>query len=253
MKNFGFKLGELLHAITGTKRPRMAALILAGGSGTRLGGDIPKQHLEILGKSVVCRTLLAFEQCPYVDEIIIAARQDDIPLYQRLIKENSITKVKTVTTGGDDRQESAFKAFLKVSNDTKYVAIHDAARCLITPEQITRVAVEAFSCGAAIAACRAKDTVKITEGQKIKETPDRECVWQAQTPQVIRSDIYRACIYTAMEDNYKGTDDASLCERHGFEVRVVDTGYENIKITTPVDLLIAEAILRERKCKEGSE
>ena len=253
MKDFGFKLGELLHAITGTKRPKTAALILAGGSGTRLGAEVPKQHLDILGKSVVCRTLLAFEECPYVDEIIIAARQDDIHLYKKLIKENSITKVKSVTVGGDDRQESAFKAFLKVSEDTKYVAIHDAARCLITPEQITRVAVEAFSCGAAIAACKAKDTVKITEGNTVKETPDRETVWQAQTPQVIRSDIYRACIYTAMEDDYKGTDDASLCERHGFEVRVVDTGYENIKITTPVDMLIAEAILRDREAKEAAK
>lgn len=247
MKNFGFKLGELLHAITGTKRPRMAALILAGGSGTRLGGDIPKQHLEILGKSVVCRTLLAFEECPYVDEIVIAARQDDIPLYKKLIKENSLTKVKAVTAGGEDRQESAFKAFLKISDGIKYVAIHDAARCLITPEQISQVAAEAFSCGAAIAACRAKDTVKITEGRKIKDTPDRETVWQAQTPQIMRTDLYRACIYTAMEDGFKGTDDASLCERHGFEVRVVDTGYENIKITTPIDLLIAEAVIKQRE------
>ncbi len=253
MKNLGFKLGELLHAITGTKRPKLAALILAGGSGTRLGSDVPKQHLEILGKSVVCRTLLAFEECPYTDEIIIAARQGDIPIYKKLIQEHSITKVKAVITGGDDRQASAFNAFLKISKDIKYVAIHDAARPLITPEQITRVAVEAFSCGAAIAACRAKDTIKLTDGQKIKETPERENAWQAQTPQVIRADIYRACIYTAMEDGYKGTDDASLCERHGFEVRVVDTGYENIKITTPVDMLIAEAILKAREAKEDAK
>ena len=100
MKDFGFKLGELLHAFAGTKRPKLAALILAGGSGTRLGSDTPKQHLEILGKSVVCRTLLAFEECPYVDEIIVAARQDDIPIYKELIQKHSITKVKTVTAGG---------------------------------------------------------------------------------------------------------------------------------------------------------
>jgi 2-C-methyl-D-erythritol 4-phosphate cytidylyltransferase len=253
MKDFGFKLGELLHAFAGTKRPKLAALILAGGSGTRLGSDTPKQHLEILGKSVVCRTLLAFEECPYVDEIVVAARQDDIPLYKELIKKNSLTKIKAVTVGGEDRQESAFKAFLKISDDVKFVAIHDAARCLITPEQITRVAVEAFSCGAAIAACKAKDTVKIVDTYKIKETPDRETVWQAQTPQIIKADVYRACIYTAMEDGYKGTDDASLCERHGFEVRVVDTGYENIKITTPIDLVIAEAIIKQRESEDASK
>lgn len=253
MKDFGFKLGELLHAFAGTKRPKLAALILAGGSGTRLGSDMPKQHLEILGKSVVCRTLLAFEECPYVDEIIVAARQDDIPIYKELIQKHSITKVKTVTAGGDNRQESAFKAFLRVSPDVKFVAIHDAARCLITPEQITQVAVEAFSCGAAIAACKAKDTVKLVDVRKIKETPDRETVWQAQTPQIIKADMYRACIYTAMEDGFAGTDDASLCERHGFEVRVVDTGYENIKITTPIDLVIAEAIIKKRESEETAK
>ena len=251
MKDLGFKFGELLHAFAGTKRPKMAALILAGGSGTRLGSDKPKQHLQILGMSVVQRTLCAFEECPYVDEIIIAGRSDDLEVYRELVKKSALKKVKAIVTGGADRQESAFKAFLKISEDTKYVAVHDAARCLITPEQITRVAVEAFSCGAAIAACKAKDTIKIADGTKIKETPDRETVWQAQTPQIMKSDLYRACIYTALEDGYKGTDDASLCERHGFEVRLVDTGYENIKITTPIDLIIAEAIIKERESKEA--
>ena len=251
MKETGFKLGELLHAITGTKRPKTAALILAGGSGTRMGTDIPKQHLEILGKSVVTHTLLAFEACPYVDEIVIAAKKEDFPLYKKLIKENALSKVKTVTVGGADRQDSAYRAFLKISPDVKFVAIHDAARPLITPEQIRDVAVEAYSTGAAIAASRAKDTVKVVDGRDIKETPDRESMWQAATPQIIRTDIYRACIYTAIEDGFKGTDDASLLERHGFSVRVVDTGYENIKVTTSVDLLIAEAILKSRA--EGKE
>ena len=253
MKDLGFKLGELLHAINGTKRPKMAALILAGGSGTRLGSDKPKQHLEILGKSVVERTLRAFEECPYVDEIIIAGRSDDLEIYRELVKSSALKKVSAIVAGGADRQESAFKAFLKISEDTRYVAIHDAARCLITPEQITRVAVEAFSCGAAIAACKAKDTIKIADGNKIKETPDRDTVWQAQTPQIMKADLYRACIYTALKDGCKGTDDASLCERHGFEVRLVDTGYENIKITTPIDLVIAEAIIKKRESEVESK
>ena len=167
--------------------------------------------------------------------------------------ENKLTKIKAITVGGADRQQSAHRAFLKISDDTRYVAVHDAARCLITPEQITRVAVEAFSCGAAIAACKAKDTVKLVENDRIKETPDRETVWQAQTPQIMKTDLYRACIYTALEDGFVGTDDASLCERHGFEVRVVDTGYENIKITTPIDLLIAESVIRQRESEENAK
>lgn len=242
-----------MHAIRGTKRPKTAALILAGGAGTRLGADRPKQHLKILGKSVVLRTLLAFEECPYIDEIVIACRDDDIETYRELARENKLTKIKAITVGGADRQQSAHRAFLKISDDTRYVAVHDAARCLITPEQITRVAVEAFSCGAAIAACKAKDTVKLVENDRIKETPDRETVWQAQTPQIMKTDLYRACIYTALEDGFVGTDDASLCERHGFEVRVVDTGYENIKITTPIDLLIAESVIRQRESEENAK
>ena len=142
-------------------------------------------------------------------------------------------------------------ALMNCLKPMRFVAIHDAARCLITPEDITRVAVEAFSCGAAIAACKAKDTIKIVDHQRIKSTPDRESMWQAQTPQIIKTDLYRACIYTAMEDGYKGTDDASLCERHGFEVRVVDTGYENIKLTTPIDLVIAEAVIKKRERTEA--
>lgn len=247
MKETGFKLAELLHALTGTKRPKTAALILAGGSGTRMGADIPKQHMEILGKSVVLRTLLAFEECLYIDEIIIAAKKEDFPIYREMIKKNSLSKVKTVTVGGDDRQDSAYRAFLKISPDVKFVAIHDAARPLVTPEQIRDVCVEAYSVGAAIAASKAKDTVKIADGRNIKETPDRENIWLAATPQVIRTDIYRVSIYTAIKDGYKRTDDASLLERHNFPVSLVDTGYENIKITTKTDLLIAEAILKGRE------
>ena len=250
MKNIGIKISELVHAIKGTKRPKLAALILAGGSGTRLGADIPKQHIEICGKSVVCRTLLAFSECPYVDEIIIAAKKDDFDIYRELIKKYDLKKVKAVTVGGADRQESALRAFLKISDDTKFVAVHDAARCLVTPEQIRDVAVEAFSCGAAIAACKAKDTVKIADKNTIKETPERENVWLASTPQIMRVDMYRACIYTAKKDGYKGTDDASLAERLGFPVRVVDVGYENIKITTKIDLITAQAVIQEREQKE---
>lgn len=253
MKNFGFKLGNLLHAIKGTKRPKTAALILAGGSGTRLGASVTKQQVLICGKSVVCHTLLAFQESPYIDEIIVAAKKEEIPLYRELVKKYNITKMKAVTAGGEDRQESAYRAFLKISDDTKFVAIHDAARCLITPEQIRDVVTEAFACGAAIAASRAKDTVKIVENDKVKETPNRDDVWLASTPQVIRSDIYRACIYTARKENYKGTDDASLAEWLGFGVRVVNVGDENIKITTPIDLALAELIISKREEQKSKE
>ena len=247
MKKTGFVLASLIHAIKGTKRPKVAALILAGGSGTRLGADRTKQQVEICGKSVVAHTLLAFEECLYIDEIVVAAKRDEIPMYRDIVKKYGIKKMKCVTAGGADRQSSALAAFEKISDDVKFVAIHDAARCLITPEQIRDVAVTAFEVGAAIAASRAKDTVKIVEADRVKETPDRSTVWLASTPQIIRADVYRACAYMAKKEGYTGTDDASLLERIGFDVAVVNVGDENIKITTKTDLLLAEAILKERQ------
>ena len=221
---------------------------------SKIERDLQEPSLEQLEK--ICRILKLDPRYLLNVEGFEFVSPEDMALLRsvkELIQKHSITKVKTVTAGDDNRQESAFKAFLRVSPDVKFVAIHDAARCLVTPEQITQVAVEAFSCGAAIAACKAKDTVKLVDVRKIKETPDRETVWQAQTPQIIKADMYRACIYTAMEDGFAGTDDASLCERHGFEVRVVDTGYENIKITTPIDLVIAEAIIKKRESEETAK
>ncbi len=247
MKKTGFILANIVHALKGTKRPKTTAIILAGGSGTRLGADRTKQQVEICGKSVVVHTLLAFQECHYIDEIVVAAKKEEISLYRDIIKEYNITKLKCVTSGGEDRQESALRAFDKISDDTKFVAIHDAARCLITPEQIRDVAVTAYEVGAAIAASRAKDTVKIVESDRIKETPDRDKVWLASTPQVIRADVYRACAYTAKKEKFKGTDDASLLERLGFDVAPVNVGDENIKITTRTDLLFAEFILSKRQ------
>lgn len=252
MKNTTFKLGKLLHALKGTKRPKTAALILAGGSGTRLGAKTTKQQIEICGKSVVCHTITAFESCPYIDEIIIAAKSGEVEIYREMIKKYSFKKIRAVVVGGEDRQSSAFRAFSKISDDIKFVAIHDAARCLITGEMIQKVVVEAFACGAAIAASKAKDTVKITESGIIKETPDRSKIYLASTPQVIRTDIYRASIFTAIKEKFTATDDASLCEHYGFNVRIVDVGDENIKITTPIDLILATALLEKRMENGGN-
>ncbi len=253
MKKTGYVLASLIHALKGTKRPRTAALILAGGSGTRLGADKTKQQIEICGKSVVAHTLLAFEECLYIDEIVVAAKKDEIPMYRDIAKKYGIKKLKCVTAGGEDRGESALCAFEKISDKIDYVAIHDAARCLITAEQIRDVAVTAFEVGAAVAASHSKDTVKIVKADRVKETPDRDSVWLASTPQIIRADIYRACAYMAKKDSFKATDDASLVERLGFEVAVVNVGDENIKITTKTDLLLAEALLKRRQKEKAKQ
>ena len=231
-----------------------SAIIVSGGSGTRMGdtGGVPKQLLPLLGKPVIVHTVSAFEESPIVNEIILVAREEDIPVYEQLKADYGWKKVVNIVKGGDSRPESVKNGFLAIDDRSDYVMIHDGARCLVTPDIILRVARSAVRYGAAIAAEAATATVKQTDDKKaalIKTTLDRDKIMLAQTPQTFKTEIYRAALYTAMEKgmfNAGITDDAKLCEDVGFEVWTVDAGPENRKITTPFDLKIAELILRER-------
>ncbi|MBQ8235437.1 MAG: 2-C-methyl-D-erythritol 4-phosphate cytidylyltransferase [Clostridia bacterium] len=234
-------------------KKQFSAMILAGGSSTRMGG-ISKQQYRLLGVPVAVHTLRAFERCKQCAEIIIVSKADECTLYEQYAKEYGLTKIKCVLPGGSTRQESAFLGLKGVSADSDFIAIHDAARCLITPEQITNVFLTAMRTDCATAACPATDTVKFVSSKGKTETdgqPERSKLWNMQTPQIFYTDLYRAAAYTAREDGFAATDDCSLLEHVGFGCTVVDCGRENIKITTPVDLLLAEAILKERE--KGAE
>jgi 2-C-methyl-D-erythritol 4-phosphate cytidylyltransferase len=229
-------------------KKKFTAVILAGGSSSRMGG-LSKQHLRILGLPVSVHTVRAFEQSRFCSEIIIVSKADECPLFENYRKEYGFTKLTKVLEGGKTRQDSAFIGMKALSEDCSYIAIHDAARCLITPEQIDSVFLTAYRTDAATAACPATDTVKFVSQKGKTETsgqPDRSKLFNMQTPQIFYADLYRAAAYTAKEQGFNATDDCSLLENVGFGCTVVDCGRENIKITTPVDLIIAEAILEER-------
>jgi len=231
-----------------SKRGKTAAVILAAGRAERFGGG--KQFARILGVPVLARTILAFDSCTVIDEIVIVASAEDVPMCRELVTRYAFKKVKCVVAGGETRFESALRGFEATSPDISYVAIHDGARCLILPEQIERVCREAYRHRAAAVATPALDTVKIADKNGfISETTDRERVWLAGTPQVFYANLYRAAAYTAKEADFSATDDAMLAERIGFKVKLVDIGRDNIKITYPADIAIAEAILKERKRK----
>lgn len=238
--------------------PFTSAVILAGGTGSRMKQDMPeaeatKQFLSLGGEPVILRSVRMFEECPQIDEIIIVAREEEKPLYPLMLTRAGIRKVTKIVTGGETRQDSAFAGLQAASEKSKFIAIHDGARPLILPEQITEVAGEAYRLGAAAAASRAKDTVKLTDGAAfVKETPDRANVWLAATPQIFRIEEYRAAVYLGKQEKRTATDDCSLAEAVGFPVKMVDCGYQNIKITTKEDLYFAEAILlmREENAKE---
>ena len=156
--------------------------------------------------------------------------------------------------GGETRQESVLKGFELIPDKADYVAIHDGARPLITPSQIKTVVLSAYDYKAAAAAAPAKDSVKVANiSGMIDYTVDRKTVWLMQTPQVFYSNLYRASIYTASKDKFIGTDDTEVAEHAGFSTKLVDIGYENIKITTPVDLLLAEAILANRGKEKNND
>ena len=248
------KIADILRVFSDTENKRYftSAVILAAGSGRRFGQEKgKKQFVPVCSVPALVHTLRAFEASSYITEFVIVTGEEDVRRCEEYCAEYGLKKLKAVVVGGDDRQTSAKRGFDAVSDACEYVAIHDGARCLVTPEMIDRTVKAAYLEGAALAAEKSRDTVKrVSPSGKIEETVDRETVWLAKTPQVFMANMYRAAIYTAAKDRFLGTDDSSLVERLGFKVAVVDCGSENIKLTTPVDVHIAEAILRARAGEE---
>lgn len=241
---------DLLRRVGGNThhtRHHLAAIIVAGGSGSRMETDRPKQWLTLAGQPVILHTLRAFQASAAVREIIVVARADDKDAYLDYKRLYGLDKLTAVVLGGDTRQASVANGIAALSRKVDYVAIHDGARPLITPAQIDKVATAAFYHRAAAAATPATDTVKRVDAKGvITETIDRKQVWLAQTPQIFYLPLYYAAMATAERDNFTATDDCMLAEHAGFPVHLVDCGKENMKITVPVDLCIAEAILRAR-------
>lgn len=248
---FTYRLSRAIRFLTGRRRPRTAAILLAGGSSTRMQSEDgkTKQLMLLCGLPVLVHSARAFDACPYIDDILVVARREELATVEELMKTHGIRKYRKSVAGGETRQLSALAGFEALDGEkTRYVAIHDAARCLVTPEQIADVVAAAHAERAAAAATRATDTVKrASPAGYVIDTIDRATLWLAQTPQAFSADLYRAAAYTAIKADFKATDDMMLCERIGQTVKLIDCGSENFKITTPPDLLRAEAVLRSRE------
>lgn len=243
------KIASVLRAIAGKPDPKnfTSAVICAAGSSTRMGSGTTKQFMELDGLPIVARTLMAYEAADTIHEIIVVAKEDEIPLYENFSERYGITKLKKVVTGGETRQDSARLGSDEVDERCKFVAVADAARCLITPVEIQRVCHAAYQWGAASAGIPATDTVKVVDASVfIDSTPDREYTWLAQTPQVFGITLYRTAAYVCRDENFKATDDNQMAEYIRVPVKMVRCSRENIKITEPTDLLFAKAILDAR-------
>lgn len=244
---------DVLRIATGNSKNKKftSAIIVAGGSSSRMGSNTTKQMMTLCGIPVVVHTLLAFERCERISEIIVVAKSDEIPLYSEFASKYGITKLINMVEGGSTRQESALRGFDATSPKADYVAIHDAARCLIRAEDIEKVLDAAIKYGAASASTSVVDTVKIVDADGfVTRTEDRSRVKLAQTPQIFGRNLYCAAAYTAREENFEATDDNMLAERIGYKVKLVECDRNNIKITVPDDIEKAEKILIQRFNKE---
>ncbi len=221
----------------------VSAIIACAGSFSRMNG-VNKQLLELDGIPVAVRSMLAFEQLDEVTEIIVSVRECDIDEYKKLCKKYGVTKLKAVVKGGETRQQSIFNAYREVSKETRYVAVHDGARPLVSPENIKQCIRDASIFGGAVLGVPVKDTIKNVDGGLITDTPDRRKLYITQTPQIFRKDIYVKGINFANSHELDFTDDCQLAEAVGAKVAMTESSYRNIKITTPEDIAVAEILLK---------
>lgn len=223
----------------------VTAIIAAGGKGTRMGAGFNKVFMRLCGDEILLHTMRTFNESPLVDEIIVVTGKDDIERVKILGTENNIEKLAAVTEGGETRRASVYNGICKASGDI--IAIHDGARCLITQAEIAAVIGDCRKFGAAALGVPCKDTLKAADDDGfIAGTIDRSKTFQIQTPQVFERDVIIQSHKRAIEDKFEPTDDCALLERYGGKIKITQGSYDNIKLTTPEDIAVAEKILARR-------
>ncbi len=219
-----------------------SAIIAASGNSTRMGFKYSKQFIDLNGKTVIERTLKAFEECELIDEIIVVCR--DIDRDEIMSIASKFSKYRAVVRGGDTRAISVMNGVAACSDETQFFAIHDGARPLITSDSIKTVIERAYETKAATLGTFVTDTIKIVdENNVIQSTPNRTLLRAVQTPQVFEKELYLRAIDNAVKNELSVTDDCSMVEALGEKVEVVEGSVENIKLTTAIDIVFAKAIL----------
>ena len=231
-----------------SKLGRVVAVIPAGGTGARMGADVPKQFLPLGGVPMLLHSLRAFDRAPSVDAVILVVPHEERRrALTDVIERYGVKKVQKVIAGGETRQQSVYNGLKETDPDVEIVVVHDAVRPFVTEDLIERSIEAARKGGGAIVAIPMKDTPKQAgPDRQIQRTLDRTELWLAQTPQTFRRDLLLEAYEKAAIERLQATDDAALVERLGHKVGIVAGTWENIKITTQEDLVIAEAILTAR-------
>lgn len=228
--------------------PFVSAILVAAGSSTRMGGGISKQLLPIQGKPALFYTIKAFEETKAVREIVLVCRRQEADAFTEIVKRSGFQKVKAFAPGGATRQESVLSGIAAASPEAAYFAIHDGARCMVTPQLIEQVVQDAVEHQAATAAVPVKDTIKVSDSEGfVWGTPRRSVLWAVQTPQIFERSLYLQAVEKARKKGADYTDDCQLVEQLGARVHLCMGSYENNKLTTSEDLAFAEQILKNRE------
>lgn len=229
------------------QKKKCTAIVLAAGQGKRMGTKVQKQYLEIDGKPVLYYSLNVFEQSAVIDEVVLVVGENQVEYcYSEIVLKYGFDKVKTIVEGGAERYHSVWNGLQKVNEDG-YVFIHDGARPFINEEILNRAYEDVQKCKSCVVGMPVKDTIKLADSEGfVNNTPERSLVWMIQTPQVFESGLVKKAYALLMEqDNVQVTDDAMVVEQMlGHKVKLTKGSYENMKITTPEDLDIAEIFVK---------
>ena len=225
------------------------AIILAAGKGARMNAGMNKQFILLNGKPLLAHTLEAFQSCKEIDSIILVAGSDELQLCkEQILDAYGFDKVDKLVSGGSERQQSVYNGIVEVDESCSVLVIHDGARPIVPDNIIERCIEGAKVYGAVSAGMPAKETIKVLDKDGFVEcTPERGRLWVTQTPQAFKLDIIRKAHESAGSKGISGTDDAVLVENMGIKVKMIESSYENIKVTTPEDIIIAETLMN-KKC-----
>lgn len=225
----------------------ISVIIAAAGMSNRMGSKMNKQFLAVGGKPILAHTIEKFESSRLIDEIIIVSKEEEIEYCRKeIVRKYKFNKVTNIIRGGQERQDSVYNGILALNEKADIVLIHDGARPFVKKENIEDGIKATIEHGACVIGVPVKDTIKVVEKENINHTPPRVNLWAAQTPQCFYKELIIKAYEKARGDGYLGTDDSSLVERLGHDVKMVMGSYENIKITTPEDLVLAESLFKEK-------
>lgn len=227
---------------------KVTAIIAAAGGGKRIGGQKNKQFIEIAGKPILCYTLDKFESCDLVDEIILVLPKEDLDYGAREIVDRfGFTKIRKIVAGGKERQDSVYCGLKAITDKPEIVVIHDGVRPFLKSSKIEESIAICRRFGAVILAIPAKHTIKEGKNGYVIKTLERDKLWEVQTPQTFKYEIIFEAYQQAFADGFYATDDSALVERLGYRIKILLGEWENIKITSPEDLELAEMLVRREK------